>query len=142
MHGYFKFEETLVGQISDFISIFGLDIVLNDKGIFTFPALAEAKDYSILGADYLGAAATKTYAGSPSDIMRENGFVYDFVEEEVVPIASISKAIAVTSSNRYFISNGLILPGSVTEDGDRVTDYSAWFYKEELLFRYTEIDFV
>jgi len=140
-HGYFKFEESRLGQISDLMAIFEFELI-SVEDYFTFPLLAEAKDYSIIGADYLGATAIKTFEGKPWEVMRQNKLIYDFNLDAVMPINSISRSVELSSTSRYFIANGLILPGSVTEDGSRVTDYSAWFFKDELLFRYSEIDYV
>ena len=41
----------------------------------------------------------------------------------------------------YFLSPGLIKPGSVTDDGSRVTDYAAWFLFDSMKFKYSEITY-
>ncbi len=139
VHGYFKFEEQKAGQIAHLAELFGFSFSFVSD-YFTFEFLADAKNYSILGNEYLGVPATKTFEGKPEDVMRENGLVYDFDKGFVRPITSIVQPIRLVSNSRYFLSTGLILPGSVREDGSRVTDYSAWFSFDTVKFKYSEID--
>ncbi len=132
------FEEVEAGQISSFMSLMGVTLSPVDN-YFTFPFLLDAKDYSILGNQYLGATAIKTYEGKPWEVMRENSLVYDFNAGEAVPISSITKNIQLSQGDGYFITNGLILPGSITDDGSRVTEYSAWFSFKLANFKYTDV---
>ena len=62
LHGYFIFEETKLGQVSHFMSLFGLGLVPK-QDYYTFTDLEDAPDYSVIGGDYLGAVATKTFEG-------------------------------------------------------------------------------
>jgi hypothetical protein len=74
--------------------------------------------------------------------MRANGLVYDFNLGEVVPILSVMQRVDIVTGKNYFLSSGLILPGSVTDDGSRVTDYAAWLSLDEMktrTFRYSEV---
>lgn len=140
-HGFFLFEETEVGQISQFMSWSGLSIVPRGTQ-YTFEALAEAPDFSLVGLDLLGVPATATIEGQPWEIFEANGLIYNFITGLIVPIESITQSVSVKQSGNYFISNGLILPGSVTADGDRVKDYSAWFSRSNLRFYYSEVTYV
>ncbi len=137
-HGYFTFEENYSGEISDFMAMTGLMIVSNNE-IFTFEELADAPDYALVGGEYLGAAVSETYEGKPHEIMRANGLVYDFSQSLVVPIATIVNMVELKNAGAYYVANGLILPGSVTDDGERITDYSAW-YSKATGFRYSEVN--
>lgn len=136
VHGYFFFEESSTGQLSDFMNRFGLSIVPNGDH-FTFEFLKDAPTYSIKGNTYLGALATKTFEGTPWDIMRENKLVYNFQTGMVVSLLSVTTITPLYNSGRYYFSNGLILPGSLTDEGLRVTDYSARY--SELRFKYSEV---
>lgn len=140
LHGYFKFEETAQGQLSDFIDLYGLSIVSSGDH-FTFEALKDAPRYSIAGGEYLGATATKTYEGEPWEVMRANGLVYDFINDRVVQLTSITQRVNIYTASRYYLSNGLLLPGSIKDDGLRVTDYSAFFILTRVQFRYTEVTY-
>lgn len=136
LHGYFKFTETAAGQVSYFANLFELDLVPKDD-YFTFSALEDAPDYSILGDELLTLVATKTFEGPPSEVMRENKLVYNFALDLVQPILSVTNLIEVTQTENYFLSTGLIIPGSLKVDGARVTDYSAWFFRDRMQFRYS-----
>jgi hypothetical protein len=140
LHGYFIFEELKPGQLSDFMSLFGFDLVAQDDH-FTFAALAGAPRYSILGGTYLGAPAIKTFEGHPWQIMRENQIVYNFNLGLVLPIVSTTQVIKLNQGSNYFLSSGLIQPGSVTEDGSRVKDYAAFYLFDKIKFKYSEVSF-
>lgn len=136
IHGYFKFVEYRPGQISDFMSRYGLRISRAEDH-FTFTDLVGAPDYSIEGGTFLGCLTTETYEGPPWEVMRVNKIVYDFAKGVVVPIASVSNTITMQSAGRYLLTDGMIIPGSVTDDGKRVTDYAAHY--EDLHFKYSEV---
>ena len=137
-HGFFKFTELKPGQISRFQSFFKSKIV-RQNDFYTFENLINAPTYSIIGNQYLGAVATKTFEGIPSEIFRENSLVFDFTKNLVVPINSVTTRVKIDLVGFYNIAQGLILPGSVTDDESRVTDYSAWYSFETGRFRYSEV---
>lgn len=141
IHGYFIFQETKVGQISDYMSLTGLSIVAKHD-YFTFEFLKDAPEYSLTGKSYLGVPAVATYEGNPWEVFEENGFVYNFATGLVVPIASIvQKTVVKLAGNRY-VSPGLILPGSLTDEGKRVKGYAAWYSRDRQSWLYTEVDYV
>ena len=140
LHGFFLITETKVGQLSDFQSRFDLKLVRYGEH-YTFEELADAPTYSIKGADFLGRVATKTFEGRPWEVFEENGFVFDFNRGLVVPLASVTQTTTIDLAGNRFVSPGLILPGSLTDDGDRVTDYSAWYSRDTLRFLYSEVGY-
>jgi hypothetical protein len=140
VHGYFIFEETSAGQFSSFMSRFD-QVIERSKDHFTFEFLVNAPDYAIKGSTYLGAPVKETFEGRPWEIMRVNDLVYDFTKGLVVPIATITQAVEIKASGSFYLANGMILPGSLTDEGLRVTDYSAFYIWERLGFKYSEIDY-
>ncbi len=140
LHGFFIFEETSVGQVSDFISLTGLELVPWGKH-FTFSFLQNAPDYSIQGADLLGFTATKNFAGKPWEVFEANGVVYDFDAGILKPIASITQTTKISVAGNALYSPGLILPGTLT-DGGRVRDYAAWYSRQRQRFLYSEVSYV
>lgn len=139
IHGYFIFREQRAGEISDFMSLFeGLELVAKDD-YFTFAALVDAPSHSIEGGEVLGVTAIKTFEGKPWEVMRENELVYNFNSGLVVPIDTITRRVELVKAPNYFLSPGLILPGSVTDDGSRVTDYAAWYLFDTNKFKYSEV---
>lgn len=140
IHGYFKFEESEPGDVSAFASRFGLDLVRKDD-YFTFEDLEDAPDYAIAGGLYLLAPVISTYEGNPWEIMRENLLVYNFALGLVVPILSVITLAQVRTAGNYFISSGMLMPGSLTDEGKRVTDYAAHFSFRDFQFRYSEITY-
>ncbi len=141
LHGYFIFEETKVGQISDFMSYSGLSLVPKDN-YFTFEDLALAPDFSLAGKSYLGFTALETFAGRPWEVFEANGVIYDFTLGELVPILSVTQTTEIKLAGNRFISPGLILPGSLTDGGERVKDYAAWFSRETQKWLYSEVTYV
>lgn len=141
IHGFFIFEETNVGQISDFMSLYQIPLVPYDDS-FTFEALEDAPDYSIKGLDLLGLPAVKTFEGKPWEVFEANGFVYDFTRGLMTPITSITTIVNIELAGNRYISPGLILPGSLTDAGKRVTDYSAWYLPSRGRWLYSEVTIV
>lgn len=141
LHGYFIFEETKVGQISDWATYSGLRIVPRGT-YYTFEAIAAAPRYSIQGKDLLGLPATKTFEGEPWEVFEANGFAFDFSTNLLKPLNSVTQLVSIRTAGHKFVSNGLILPGSVTEDGKRVKDYAAHYSKETLRWLYSEVTYV
>lgn len=136
IHGYFRFSEWRAGEVSDFVSRYGIPIV-RERDHFTFEGLAGAPDYSLPGGDFLGCPTTEAFEGEPWEVMRANELVFDFNSGEVVPIATILQTAKIQASGKFYVSSGMILPGSLTDEGKRVTDYAAFF--ENLSFRYSEV---
>lgn len=141
VHGYFFFEESAVGQLSRLASLLSLSLAPN-KDHFTFTDLLNAPDHSLKNSTYLGATAIKNFEGKPWEVMKANGLVYNFQTGKVVTLTSITQRVVLNQSNNYFFSNGLILPGSLTDGGKRVTDYSAWYSFADSSFRYSEVTLV
>lgn len=140
-HGYFQFYETGKDQISDFMRWSGFPLV-HFKDYYTFDFLLDTPKYSLKTKPFLGVPATVTFEGEPWEVFEENGFVYDFTNDLVVPISSITEVTSIELAGSHYVSPGLILPGSLTVEGDRVKDYSAWFSRDRLSFIYSEVAYV
>ncbi len=137
LHGYYKFSETSPGQLSDFANLYGFELERNGDH-FTFSDLVDAPNYALLGGLFLGSPCLFTIEGPPWEVMRKNKLVYDFTKGLVVPALTIVNVCDYKQAGFKFVSNGMILAGSVTEDGSRVTDYAAFFDKGK--FSYSEIE--
>lgn len=119
----------------------GLELSPKDD-YFTFSFLKDAPTHSIEGGVYLGETATKTFEGAAWQVMKENGLVYDFNAGIIKQIATITQRFQISIGVNYFLSNGLILPGSLNDEGKRVTDYSAHYSFDTKKFKYSEVTFV
>jgi hypothetical protein len=138
LHGYFVFEEQRAGEVSDFMRLFEVDLVRKDH-YFTFEDLEDAPDYSIAGAPLLNTVAIATFAGLPWEVFEQNELVYDFTTGLLVPLLSITRIVSLKAAGNYFVSPGLILPGSLTDEGTRVTAYASWFSFDTMKFKYSEV---
>jgi len=140
LHGYFTFHETRVGEASRMRSIFKIELTqladLFQSGIYTFKGLEAAPNYSIEGGQYMGNDAIKTIEGKPWQVFESNGLVYDFTQKRVLPASEVSVNVKIQQSGYYYISNGLIIPGSRADQG-QVLDYTAWVVWETFSFRYS-----
>ncbi len=141
LHGYFLFHETRPGQIADFISMTGIDMspVGNQ---YTFDDLSTAPSYSIIGKNYLDVTAIKTFEGNVWEVFEANKFVYDFSTGLIVPIDSITTQVKIELSLNRYLSDGLIIPGSVTKSGQRVKNYSAWYSRGTQRWLYSDVEYV
>ncbi len=142
LNGFFIFKEVNAGELTKFKSLFGFEISEDDTGLLTFEALINAPKHSIAGNEWLGNIATATFEGSPWLVMKENALVYDVSNEVVVPRASIIRQAQFDASFTYFVSRGLIQPGSLMTSGSRVGSYSAEYLFGSAHFRYSWIDYV
>ncbi len=140
-HGYFSFEETTRGQVSDYMTYTGFKLIPQGAE-YTFLQLDKAPDFSIKGMPYLGFTATKTYEGSPADIFEANEMVFNLATGLLVPISSITRSVIIDAAGNRFISSGLIQPGSKDQNGETVKSYSAWFSRATLRYYYTEVTYV
>ncbi len=141
LHGYFIIRESKPGDVSKFMSLFpDADLVSKDD-YFTFDLLSEAETYSLVGAPYLGIPAIVTYEGTPWEVMRANGIIYDFTLGIAKLISTVTNVTNVSRAANYYLSSGLIVPGSLKDDGTRVKDYSAWFSLDKLNYKYTELSY-
>ncbi len=120
------------------MNLFGLELVAF-RDFMTFAPIATAESYSLKGKSYLGSTALKTYEGEPWEIMRANTMIYDFNKGVTKQISTVSEKLFLQSASQFYISNGLIVPGSLRDDGKRVTDYSARFLWDSNSFRYSEV---
>ena len=141
LHGYFIFTEMKVGQVSDFISMTGLELVQKNN-FYTFSGLNSVPEYSLAGADFMGVTAAENYEGEPWEIFQANGLVYNFSTGVVQTISSITTRSTLKKAGNRFWSPGLILPGTLMESGLRVKDYAAWFSRDTLKWLYTDVTYV
>lgn len=139
-HGYFRFDEMIAGEVSHFASLFGFAMA-RVSDYFTFSALAAAPTYSLPGKLYLNVPATKAFEGRPWEVMRANGLVYDFSRRLVVPIATVTASAQLELAGNFYITTGMILPGTIMDGGKRVKDYAAHFSFDRMNFRYSEIGY-
>jgi hypothetical protein len=141
-HGFYRFWETGVGEISDLMRRTGFSFVA-EKDYFTFETLEAAPKFSLVGLDLIGIPATKTFEGEAWDVFKENEFVYDFTKDLVVPISTITaKTELYQAGNRYItIDGGLILAGSITKNG-KVQNFSASYSSDRLTWLYSEVSYV
>ena len=136
-HGYFKFFEEKQGEIAKFNTRYGQDLkFVNDY--YTFTGLSELNNYSIKGALYSNMVSTKTYAGEPWEIMRQNGFVFNFVLGVLSNILITGNFFKPVNVGAFKYSEGLVLPGSYSYDARKVTGYTCRFDFDSALYRYTE----
>lgn len=138
VHGYFKFEENEPGEISKFISLFGLSIERSGDH-FTFEDLVDAPTHSIAGGTFLGVPTSVTFQGQPWEVMRANDLVYQFNLGLIMPIASVALPVKLSKSGNILVASGMIVPGSIMEDGSQVTDYLAHYSSFAKTFRYSEV---
>lgn len=139
-HGYFKFIEEKAGEASDFSSLFGVTLVPKDT-YFTFEFLKDAPDFSIAGKTFLGFTATETFEGEPGEVFKENGCVFNLKTGLLSNILTITIKTKLYSVGNMLASEGLLQPGSVTDEGDRVMNYTAWYSRSRAVIYYSEVTF-
>ncbi len=138
IHGYFIAREDVPGEIARFNSLFSQDFVSKDD-YYTFELLADAPDFSIVGLAYLNLVGLVNYAAKPFEVMEQNGFIYDFSNKVLKPIEAIAIQITPIRLNEAYSTRGLIQPGSLTKDWERVKGYNCDINMTNLTFIYSGI---
>lgn len=139
--GYFIFEPQKLTQLSDFIYLTGFDLVRH-KDFYTFRYLSELESFCVKGINFGNLTAKITYEGEPWDILNKNGFVYDFNLNALRDINGVTTVIGLRKAENYFISNGLIQPGSINGRGLKIKGYECYFSRAFNTFKYSEVTFV
>lgn len=140
-HGYFFFREDRTGEVAEVMAYYGFDLVAKDN-YYTFPLLESAPDYSLKGAPILGNTATVNYEGNPWEVMEQNSLVFDLISGTVKPIATVINPVTISLAGFYFVSKGLINPGSVLSDGRKVKSYRGRLSTGTWSYRYSEVSYV
>lgn len=143
LHGFFIFDETREAQVGDFMSKTGLELA-PWEGAYTFADLAAVPDYTLAGSLMLGAPTIKTFAGRPWDLFEQNLLVYDFTVGLVLPIAAVVLPTSIRQAGQYFVvaGGGLLLPGSITDEGKKVQSFQGWYSMERRTWRYSGVTYV
>jgi hypothetical protein len=137
LHGYFIIREDYSGEVARFNSLYGMDLTAKDD-YYTFTPIKEAPTYSIFGKAYLNLLAIKTYEGNPWEVFEQNLFIYDPTLKIIKPISLVTSIVELTRNKSTYSTKGLILPGSISTEGNKITGYQCQFYFDTLEFIYTE----
>lgn len=141
-HGHFAFYPKDAHDIAQFAGLFG-ETLVRVGDFYTFEFLKNAPDYSIQGKTLLGLPASKTFAGLPWEVMRENNLVYN-----VALKAAVLKSLIVTpltlelTDDFYLVENPLIQPGSRLSTGQQVLSYDAEYIRDASQLRIFEVQYV
>lgn len=124
-HGYFCFYPKDETEVSRFGALFTQNLVRKDD-FYTFPLLKLAPDYCLKGKPFLGVTASLTFEGNPWEIMRENGFVYDFVAQAVKLKSAVTQSVSIEFVDDYWTAESpLVMPGGIDDVGQKVLSYDA-----------------
>lgn len=139
--GHLAFYPRTSTEISRFCSYFKQELV-RVEDYYTFPNLADAEDYSLVGKPYLNLPAIKTFEGNPWDVLSENKFVYNLATGLIVPAASITFLIQMPQVGFFFLpSVQLIQPGSIDTSGQQILSYSAEYVQDTFQLKVSEFDY-
>lgn len=139
--GYFYFEPQSLTQLNDFVYLTGFSLVKVGTS-YTFAFLQDCESFSIKNHVYKNLTAKITYSGEIWDIFDKNGFVYDFELNILRDISLVTEVVDLKRGVNYFFANGLIKPGSLTFQGDKIKSYECYFSRINNQFKYSEVEFV
>ena len=91
-HGFYVFEPESLDDQANFEAATGYKLLPVGKWL-TFAPLTELSTVSIKGQPYGNLTATVNYCGSPADVMRANGFVFDVTNKELVEMDKIKATL-------------------------------------------------
>ena len=129
-HGHFAFFPRKSTDLARFASAFGV-VLERDDDFYTFPELVNAPTYSLAGAPLLGMVATKTFAGKPWEVFRENQAVYHLSSGLLIPKASVMVSVSLPQNGYYFLpSTPIIQPGSRLPNALQIVSYDGEFLQD------------
>lgn len=141
-NGFIMYRPERASDLSRFSRLFSVGLK-PDQDYFTYANLVNLPRHSILGGLYSNIIASKTYEGRhPSDVFRENGWVYSIATGLIVLEQVILNTIDVVPTLDFTISkNPLIQPGSVLSSGQRIKSYEGVldFDLQKLLLQNVEL---
>lgn len=141
INGFFIFRELRVGQVSDFMRYSGLELV-KWRDCYTFKGLENVPEYTIKGTPFLNLIASKTYQGEPWELFDQNQATFNFLTGLAVPFLSVIQNVKLSTAGNKYVSNGLILPGSLLPSGKKIKSYAGYFSRDTLNFNYSEVQSV
>ncbi len=113
-HGYYSFWPQKEEDLFLFTNYLGITLVKKDD-YYTYPLLADLPNYVILPSLYGLFPSDKTFEGTPKEIMKELGLVYNIatgtlVKKEAITISGdLIKLARNWMSERSMIQSGMIL---------------------------------
>lgn len=141
-HGHFAFYPEDAHDIAQFTGLFSESLV-RVGDFYTFAFLKDAPDFSIQGKTLLGLPATKTFAGHPWEVMRENNLVYSVALKAAVMKTAIMLPASLEVVDDYWITeNPLIQPGSRLPTGQQILSYDAQYIRDASQLRVFEVQYV
>lgn len=140
-HGHFAFYPKDAREVSQFAALFDVDLV-RVGDFYTFAFLEDVPDFSIQGKTLKGLPATKTFAGHPWEVMRENNFVYSLALNALVLKSLVVTPIFLQLTDDFWISDvPIIQPGSRIATGQQILSYDAEYIPEASQLRVYEVQY-
>ena len=125
-YGFYKFYLERAESLEFIKNELGLELVPIADGSYTFTKLRDMASYSIKG-DVIGVGvATANYSGNQGDILRANGFVYDFENDEIKPISTITSFADLKVDGERFASQTILQVGQFYGT-ERITCFSGYY---------------
>jgi hypothetical protein len=141
-HGHYAFYPRSVSDVGRFVQFYGQELVRAGE-FYTFPLLKDLPDYSLKGLIFGNTPATKTYAGKPWEVMRENGLVYSLAVKMLVPKSSVTFIVDPPRTGFYFTSETpMIQAGSRNAAGVPILSFDAEYQSDINKLRVRGFDYV
>lgn len=140
-HGHFCFSPRGPEDLARFQIFLGVTLVAVDD-YYTFPTLALAERYSMLGHPYVNLPALKTCERrEPWQVMRENGFVYHLPTGLLIPAAAVINLVELAESQYYYMQQSILQPGSRILTGQQVLGYDGHYDFDACQLRILEVSY-
>lgn len=122
--GYFRFYPRSAEELQRLMKMYSIELVRKEN-YFTFPALAELPDYTVIGRPFGLGLATKTFESkNPGVLLRENQYVYSLPAKNIVPLISIATTLQIVNGGDYAVLPKVLgQPGAFTPGGLRLVSY-------------------
>lgn len=124
--GYYSFYPDRQEDLYWLVNYLGIELVWNVDH-YTYPTLASLKKYVISPQLYGGFPSSKTFEGTPKEIMKELNLVYNLATGLLVPKESIILSGKLVSLRTKWMSERSMIQSGMIIGSGRITSFDGLF---------------
>lgn len=140
-HGFYSFVPEDMNDQAYFENNTGLELVRFENGL-TFAGLLRLPCYSIKGQPYGNLTAKVNYCGSVPDVMRANGFVWDYQKNQLAELTDVVKQVMLyAQTNGAYIALENLPQAGAKHEGKTLLSFSgvSRFGNQQFILRTFEL---
>lgn len=141
-HGFYTFVPEDMDDQAYFEANTGVSLTRMEGGELTFQGLVNLPCYSLKGQPFGNLTANVNCCGSVAEVMRANGFVWDYQNKQLAELKSIVQNIALyAQENGAYIALNNLPQAGAQYDGKKLLSFSgvSRFGNQQFILRTFEL---